>query len=220
VRSTRKDPVAPSEPRRTRARSVLAVDALSVVLLLAGLAAFGLSRLDSGSSPPVHISGTLSQARADRAVSRPKISRGAPTAVRIPAIGVSAQLVRLGLNPDGTLEVPTDFSVAGWYRLGPRPGERGAAVVVGHVDSEDGPAVFYRLGQVSPGSLVRIAWPNGHGVRFRIYAVREYEKTAFPASLVYGPTSRRELRLVTCGGPFDSDTGHYLDNVVVFARAV
>jgi hypothetical protein len=219
VRPTEKA-VAPSEPRRTRARSVLAVDALSVVLLLAGLAAFGLSRLDSGSSPPVHISGTLSQARADRAVSRPKISRGAPAAVRIPAIGVSAELVRLGLNPDGTLEVPTDFSVAGWYRLGPRPGERGAAVVVGHVDSKDGPAVFYRLGQVLPGSLVRIAWPNGHAVRFRIYAVREYEKTAFPTSLVYGPTSRRELRLVTCGGPFDSEKGHYLDNVVVFARAV
>jgi len=212
--------MASSESTRTRRRLVLAVDALSVILLLAGLAAFGLSRLDSGSPPPVHISGTLSQARGDRAVSRPKISRGAPTAVTIPAIGVSAQLVRLGLHPDGTLEVPTDFSVAGWYRLGPRPGERGAAVVVGHADSRDGPAVFYRLGQVSPGTLVRIAWPNGRGVRFRVYAVREYEKTAFPTSLVYGPTSRRELRLVTCGGRFDSETGHYLDNVVAFARAV
>jgi len=89
--------MASSESTRTRRRLVLAVDALSVILLLAGLAAFGLSRLDSGSPPPVHISGTLSQARGDRAVSRPKISRGAPTAVTIPAIGVSAQLVRLGL---------------------------------------------------------------------------------------------------------------------------
>jgi hypothetical protein len=116
--------------------------------------------------------------------------------------------------------VPADASVPGWYALGPWPGEPGAAVVVGHVDSAYGPAVFYRLGEVAPGSLVRIASADASAVEFRVYAVREYPKSAFPTTLVYGPTAVPELRLVTCGGQFDSASGHYLDNVVVFARSV
>jgi sortase (surface protein transpeptidase) len=124
----------------------------------------------------------------------------------------------LALNPDGSLQVPTDFSEAGWYDLGPRPGQPGPAVIAGHVDSTDGPAIFYRLGELAPGSLVRIALADGTEVRFRVYAVREYPKTAFPTSLVYRGIPAPELRLVTCGGPFDAATGHYVDNVVVFAR--
>jgi sortase (surface protein transpeptidase) len=143
-----------------------------------------------------------------------------PARVSIPAVGVVASVVRLGLNPDGTLEVPSDYSVAGWYRLGPKPGETGAAIIVGHVDSKAGPAVFYRLGEVVPGDLVRVASPNRPALRFRIYAVREYSKAAFPTARVYGQTAMPELRLITCGGPFDDATGHYLDNVVVFARLV
>jgi hypothetical protein len=146
--------------------------------------------------------------------------RSVPLRLSIPAINVRTQLIRLGLNPDGTLEVPTDFGVAGWYALGPSPGQRGAAVIVGHVDSKQGPAVFYRLGGLAPGGLVRIALADQAEVVFRVYAVREYAKRAFPTSLVYGATSGPELRLVTCGGPFDTRTGHYLDNVVVFARYV
>lgn len=136
----------------------------------------------------------------------------------IPAIGLHTRLIGLGLNHDGTLEVPTDYALAGWYELGPRPGERGAAVIVGHVDSTEGPAVFYRLGELEPGSKVRVEWADGSSVGFRVYAVREYAKAAFPTTLVYGRTPAAELRLITCGGPFDGSTGHYLDNVVVFAR--
>jgi sortase (surface protein transpeptidase) len=195
---------------------VLVLDTAIVVLALAGLAAFGLSRLESG-GPPVHVSGTLRHA-SEGPASKSRVPSGAPDSVAIPSLGVDAQLVRLGLNADGTLQVPSDFSAAGWYKLGPKPGEPGAAVVVGHVDSTAGPAVFFRLGQLNPGALVRVAWPNGRAVRFRVYAVREYRKTAFPTALVYGETPAPELRLVTCGGPFDQETGHYLDNVVVFAR--
>jgi sortase (surface protein transpeptidase) len=140
--------------------------------------------------------------------------------VSIPAVGVAARLVRLGLNSDGTLEVPSDYAVAGWYRLGPKPGQIGAAIIVGHVDSTAGPAVFYRLGEVVPGDVVRVASPNRPPLRFRVYAVREYPKAAFPTRQVYGQTTTPELRLITCGGLFDPATGHYRDNVVVFARLV
>jgi len=128
--------------------------------------------------------------------------------------------VRLGLSLDGTLEVPTDFSIAGWYAMGPKPGERGPAVIVGHLDSKAGPGVFYRLGELAPGDLIWVASPNRAAIGFRVYAVREYPKAAFPTSLVYGQTAKPELRLITCGGAFDDATGHYLDNTVVFAREV
>ena len=144
----------------------------------------------------------------------------APSRLTIPSIGVRTNVIRLGLNPDRTLDVPADYSVAGWYALGSKPGETGAAVIVGHVDSTDGPGVFYRLGEVAPGELLGVASPNRAALRFRVYAVREYPKAAFPTALVYGQTPKPELRLITCGGPFDAATGHYLDNVVVFARQV
>jgi len=143
---------------------------------------------------------------------------GTPRRITIRRIHVDAGLVPVGVNSDGTLKVPSDFGVAGWYRLGTKPGGRGPAVIVGHVDSESGPAVFYRLGTLTRGDLVRVAWRSGASVLFRVYAVREYAKASFPSLLVYGETRGPELRLITCGGSFDAETGHYLDNVVVFAR--
>ena len=211
-----------------RRRSLLLVDLLVVGLVAAGLAAFAFGR-DDPTGPVARASGTLPDLppaasvhpTAGRAsVAEARVPRGAPSRVAIPAIGVDAAIARLGLNEDGTLEVPTDFGHAGWYRLGPKPGEAGAAVIVGHVDSTSGPAVFYKLGRLAPGESVRVSWAGGGSVLFRVYAVREYAKSAFPTSRVYGGTRRPELRLVTCGGPFDEQTGHYLDNVVVFARRV
>jgi sortase family protein len=195
------------------------LDGAIVVLALAGLAVLAFSRLSgSGGMPPVHRSGVLSPARVARPAAGRRVSHGAPVRLVAPTIGVNTRLTGLGLNHDGTLEVPANYALAGWYELGPKPGQRGAAVIVGHVDSKEGPAVFYRLGELEPGSKVSVEWADGSGVRFRVYAVREYAKTAFPTTLVYGSTSTPELRLVTCGGPFDASTGHYLDNVVVFAR--
>ncbi|HEX5469352.1 MAG TPA: class F sortase [Gaiellaceae bacterium] len=207
----------PTYPER-RARLVLLLDAAIAALVLAGLAVLAFARLGgAASTPPVRQSGVLRPARVSPPAER-RVPHGAPATLVAPAIGVRTRLTGLGLNQDGTLEVPTDYAVAGWYELGPKPGQRGAAVIVGHVDSKEGPAVFYRLGELEPGSKVRVAWADGSDVRFRVYAVREYAKTAFPTALVYGRTSAPELRLITCGGPFDASTGHYLDNVVVFAR--
>jgi sortase (surface protein transpeptidase) len=205
---------------------VLALDLLAVGLVAAGLAGLAFGQRGDA-APPAHVSGTL-PSRPPAAIGTPRsgvprdekphVPHGAPTRLSIPAAGIDAPIIPLGLNRDGTLAVPVDFGVAGWYRLGPRPGKPGSAVIVGHLDSTSGPAVFYRLGKLSPGDLVRVSWPSGSSVRFRVYAVREYAKSAFPTSLVYGSMKSPELRLITCGGPFDESAGHYLDNVVVFAR--
>ena len=140
-----------------------------------------------------------------------------PVAIEIRAIGVRARVIPLGLNPDRTLEVPTDFGEAGWWTGGPRPGERGPAVIAGHVDSTSGPAVFYDLPDLDPGDAIVIARRDGSRVRFTVQRSEHYPKASFPTARVYGPTRRPTLRLITCSGDFDRSTGHYLDNTVVYA---
>ena len=149
----------------------------------------------------------------------PSLPRDRPIHIEIPSIGVSAPIVPLGLNADGTLAVPSKFRDAGWYLGSSIPGAAGTAVIVGHLDSRRGPAVFYRLRSLTPGSRVRVLLAGGSRRAFVVERVSEYSKARFPTTLVYGATSRPSLRLITCGGSFDFSTGHYLDNVVVFARA-
>ncbi len=138
--------------------------------------------------------------------------------IAIPAIGVNAPVVSLGLNADGTLEVPSSFSVAGWWSGGPFPGQIGPAVIVGHVSSVAGPGVFYKLGDLVPGDRVTITAPSGTVSTFSVVRSLEVSKDAFPTQLVYGPVSDPELRLITCSGSFNSSTGHFVDNLIVFAK--
>ncbi len=143
--------------------------------------------------------------------------------IAIPAIGVSSPLEVVGLNADGTIEVPPLYqrpSRAAWYKYSPTPGEIGPAVIVGHVDDYEGPAVFFRLGALRPGDRVSIELRDGDVASFRVDAVRRYAKDHFPTAAVYGPTNYAALRLLTCGGPFDYASRSYLDNVVVFASLV
>ena len=150
----------------------------------------------------------------------PVVPRGAqPEAVVIPAIGVSSPLVPLGLQPDKRMEVPEDYALAGWYTGGPRPGDNGPAVIAGHVDSKRGPAVFYRLGELSKGDPIVVRYPGRAEARFRVERTERHPKRAFPTARVYGDTAGPALRLVTCGGGFDRASGHYRDNVIVFAVA-
>jgi sortase (surface protein transpeptidase) len=143
---------------------------------------------------------------------------GVPTLVDIPAIGVHASITPLGLGTDGVIQVPDQFGQAGWYDGGPRPGDSGPAVLLGHVDSETGPAVFFRLKDLHPGDTVTVTSSTGT-VGFVVDSVAEYPKAAFPTAAVYGPVSDRALRLVTCGGKFDDSRHSYLSNVIVFATA-
>jgi LPXTG-site transpeptidase (sortase) family protein len=113
--------------------------------------------------------------------------------------------------------VPSTTSVAGWYTGSPRPGETGAAVIAGHIDSYAGPGVFYRLKDLKPGDLLYVRRGHGTLAVFKVTAVRMFPKARFPTAAVYGPVPDAQLRLITCGGTFDPTTGHYLSNVIVFA---
>jgi len=140
-----------------------------------------------------------------------------PARIEIPKIHVASSLDRLGRAPDGTVEVPGRWEVAGWYTLGPRPGDPGSAVILGHVDSKRGPAVFFRLRELRRGDEIKVTRADGSTVRFAVERTEQYDKQRFPTDDVYYPTLTSGLRLVTCGGQFDYATGHYRSNIIVFA---
>ncbi len=144
-----------------------------------------------------------------------------PVHLGIPGIGVDARLVRLGLNDDGTVEVPTVPATAGWFGLGTVPGRRGSAVILGHVDSVDGPAVFAGLSTLRTSDRVRVVLSDDGLVEFEVAGVETYANADFPAQRVYAGSRRaRALNLVTCGGEYDRERGGYQSNVVVYTRRV
>jgi sortase (surface protein transpeptidase) len=152
---------------------------------------------------------------------RPKPRRvAAPVRIEIPAIGVRSTLDRVGRTPDGAVATPRDWQTAAWYRRGVRPGQPGAAVILGHVDSKAGPAVFHRLDELSAGDVIRIRRKDGSTVRFAVRRSDRFPKTRFPTSEVYLPTPEPTLRLITCGGTFDRAAGSYRQNLVVFADLI
>jgi hypothetical protein len=142
-----------------------------------------------------------------------------PVRLRIPAIQVDAPVTTLDLNGSRQLQVPdeTNRNLAGWYRGGPAPGSTGNAIMDGHVDTHQGPAVFYLLGALHKGSTVEVDRKDGTTAVFTVDAVEVYRKSAFPSARVYGPTRDPELRLITCGGGYDRKAG-YLGNVVLYAH--
>jgi hypothetical protein len=140
-----------------------------------------------------------------------------PVAVRIPALGVTATTMELGLERDGSMEVPPGAYPVGWYDRSPTPGETGPAVLAGHVDWEGEPGAFYGLSELLPGDQVVVDRADGTAATFRVDRVEEHDKDAFPTDAVYGDTDTAGLRLITCGGSFDEDTGDYRKNVIVFA---
>ena len=168
------------------------------------------SRTPAGQAVPDPASGTLP-------------TRSRPVSLNIPAIKVHASIVALGLNPDGTLAVPplSNPGVTSWYDKGPAPGQPGAAAILGHVDATGvGPAVFYELGNLRPGTKIYVRLRDGQTIVFETYSVALYSKARFPTAKVFGYTSWPTLRLITCGGDFNQNTKHYLGNVVAFASYV
>lgn len=152
----------------------------------------------------------------------PVLKRSVPISISIPAISVTSKLQDLGLNADGTIQVPKPgplYNEAAWYKYSPTPGQVGPSVIEGHIDSAaDGPSVFFKLGALKPGEAIDVTLSDGTMAVFTITAVRQYSKTAFPTSTVYGNTNFAALRLITCSGTFDHATGHYLSNTVVYAQ--
>ncbi|MFB9853285.1 class F sortase [Micromonospora andamanensis] len=191
---------------------------LVAVLAVAGLALVGTGVTRLPAQPP-QPDGVGVPHRTVPAPNLSPLPRATPVEVRIPAIEVHAPLVAVAADDAGALEVPPldRPAVAGWYRPGVSPGETGNAVLVGHVDSPDGPAVFFHLGQLRPGDTIDVVRSDTRVVRFAVDGVEAYPKDRFPTDLVYGPGEVAGLRLITCGGRFDQHDGGYVDNVVVFA---
>ncbi|MET9440304.1 class F sortase [Streptomyces sp. NPDC006610] len=189
--------------------AVTAVALCSGVWLLAG----------AGAGAPPQPSAAQASATAAPASPVAALPPSPPDRIRIPAIRVDAPLTGLGLTATGSLDVPPADrpGLAGWYEAGTRPGERGTAIVAGHVDNADGPAVFYRLGALRRGSVIEIDRRDGGVAVFRVHAVEVYDAEDFPDEKVYGAAPRPELRVITCGGGYARGTG-YRGNVVVFAH--
>jgi len=150
------------------------------------------------------------------------LARSAPVRIEIPALNVSAPVMRLGVASNGSVQVPPldSHDLAGWYDRSVTPGQRGSSVILGHVDSFTGSSVFFSIKTLRPGNMIDVVRANGSTAVFAVDGVQKVGKSAFPASGVYGNVSFPSLRLVTCGGPFDSSTRQYLDNIVVYAHLI
>ncbi|MGV9316165.1 class F sortase [Streptomyces sp. NPDC003691] len=205
-------------PRRRSPWGVLALVLLSGIALMK-------NGVDVALGPPQ----PAAAASLDRALGEtftgPAVPKTLPNApaqrVAIPAIGVDAPLMNVGLDADGWIEAPPADSpeFAGWYQNGVAPGQRGTAVIAGHVDNTSGPAVFYGLGTVKRGDRVEVDRLDGKTAVFEVYGVEVYAKDDFPGARVYGDTGYPELRVITCGGGWSRAEG-YDGNVVVYARMV
>ncbi|UUV28347.1 class F sortase [Amycolatopsis roodepoortensis] len=168
-------------------------------------------------APPTTVSTAAAPSTAASTVS--PLAPARPAKLEIPAIGVrTGEIIDLGLAGDGTLEVPQDAITTGWFTGGPAPGQIGPAVLAGHVDYKKVPGVFVRLKELKAGDEALVHREDGITAVFTVYAVERHAKAAFPTEKVYGDTTGPELRLITCGGDFDSSTGNYLDNVIAYAK--
>lgn len=190
-----------------------------VVLIMAGIVAVtvAIGAQVHAPQPSLAAAGALGPLGQGRG---PRLRPSRPVSVDIPAIGVHSKLMHLGVNSDGTIQVPplrTRAAEAAWYKYSATPGEIGTSVIEGHVDSYQGPAVFFRLGALTPGDRVDVTLADGITAVFRVTGVRQYAKSRFPAKTIYGAAGYAALHLITCGGAFDYSTGHYLSSTVVFA---
>ncbi len=203
----------PPPPRR----GARLAGAAGVLFLLAGIVAIGVAVASQvhAAQPSAAAAGSTGAGYG------PSLARSLPVSVDIPAIGVSSDLLQLGLNRDGTIQVPSLSTAAAdeaaWYKYSATPGQRGASVIEGHVDTTQGPAVFFRLGALRPGEHIEVRLANGITAVFRVTGVRQYPKANFPAKIIYGASGYAALHLITCGGAFDYASGHYLSTTVVFA---
>lgn len=166
-------------------------------------------------APPASVSDT-GATTAPRATAAPIDD---PVRIEIPAIGVDADLVGVGLNADRSMEVP-DFGLAGWYTEGPAPGAPGPAVIAAHVDSYQGPDVFFRLRELEPGDEIHVHGADGRTLTWKMYASQLADKDELPINRIWSTTDQPALRLITCGGTFDRSARSYTSNVIVYATLV
>lgn len=198
----------------SRQRLTRLVISLILAFVGVGLISYAAASQETAPRPAANAAGTIKSSAS-------QISYGysEPVALAIPAIKVDSKLISLGKNPDGTIAIPKgsqrDFPA--WYKHSVTPGQPGAAVIEGHLDTYSGPSVFFNLGKLEPGEKIFVKRADRKNLAFTITAVRSYLKADFPTNLVYTSSGATpELRLITCGGNY-SDTGGYNRNTVVYA---
>jgi Sortase domain len=196
-----------SRPRLARSKVMVTVAALVATITMGAVGC--LSQMGAAVAPSPR----------SRIVDGVPLARSSPLRLQIGAIGVDSALMHLGLRADGSMDVPPSAFPAGWYTGGPTPGELGPAIIAGHIDMK-GPGVFYKLHDVKPGDQITVTRADGSKPVFRVTRVSQFPKDRFPTAQVYGNIDHAGLRLITCGGSYNSRTGHYEDNLVAFADLV
>lgn len=192
---------------------------LFITIGLLGSFYFGMDALKTPAVPAVY-SPPVPQIIETASAKPSTLKRSEPVHLRIPAAGIYTSLIQVGRKADGAMQVPEPASVAGWYRHSPTPGELGPSIIVGHVDSPKGPAVFWRLGELKPGQIIEIKRADGKTVNFKVNNVKQFEQNDFPTKEVYGNINHAGLRLITCGGSLNRLTGQYSHNTVVYATLI
>lgn len=225
-------------PDRDRRAKGVAVTVLALTVSGGGLTAYGLSQQETSAPLPAAVSegghaghgmapaspgttapsGSTSEPSPQPTTQR--MSRSRPTSVSIPSLGVKSSVIDLGLQPDSTMEVPQDATSTGWFTGSPTPGELGPSVMAAHVTWDQEPAVFFELGAMRTGQKIEVARKDGSTAVFKVSDIGQYPKADFPTDDVYGEVDHAALRLITCGGHFDGETGHHVDNVIVYAELV
>jgi len=194
--------------------------AAAVVLLSAGLTGCG------GSDAPKNTGGgdkaaAPAPSSTAKTVNKPFTDKVVPTRVAVPRLKINAPVEEVGLSKDGSVETPTldEPQMTGWYNRGPTPGQKGPAVILGHIDTaKTGPAVFYKLKDLKAGDKVTVTRKDGSQADFTVQKLEDVSKEQFPSQKVYGDLTYSGLRLITCGGAFDKSKGSYEDNTIVFAK--
>ncbi|MGW8557578.1 class F sortase [Streptomyces tubercidicus] len=189
--------------------------------LLGSLLVYNSVDTSADPKPPSHSAAAASpRSSASPAVPDLALPRSAPKRLSIPQIAVNAPFTPLTIGPTGQLNAPPagDKNLVGWYKDGAAPGERGSAIIAGHVDTKTGPAVFLQLESLKTGSTINITREDGIIATFKVDSVETFNKARFPNERVYADASTAQLRVITCGGAYDRKVKDYVDNVVVFAH--
>lgn len=200
---------------------------LAIPVFLATLVGLGLAapepRVVDKTVVLVHAAALLAPAPVPPVVAPPQaaalqMARSVPLSISLPSLGVTSDLMELGLAADGSLEVPPSAYPAGWYTGAPTPGELGPAILAGHVSYAKVQGVFYDLHRLVPGDEIWVLRADGDTAVFVVSSVGQYPKDVFPTETVYGNLDHAGIRLITCGGEFDTTANSHRDNIVVYAQ--
>lgn len=204
-------------PLRIRYNSQTALTAVIIGLGMAGVVYFGIQTFKPETVGPSVTAGPTQPVVLSQTQKAYSLGASLPTHLRVESVGINTDLIELGKLADGSLETPTRFDIAGWYKYSPTPGEIGPSVIVGHVDNYRGAAVFWPLKDLKAGAIIEVTRADGSLAKFSVYDIQSYPQANFPTESVYGNINYSGLRLITCGGTFNHLTHQYDHNTVVYA---